>query len=166
MVLDVIVTDGHGCAVPGLTLSDFRLRENGTPQALKSLDDHTGAASRTAGAGPVLPPGTYSNRPRVQSNVWNLLVLDLLNTGREDQARTRQQLLEFAKTLPPGVPVALVVVSASSAKVVVPFTLSGSAIANALSGKDASPVPSPLLDVYNADGDATGPTAASSSTMI
>jgi VWFA-related protein len=126
VVLDVMVTDAQGHAVSGLKLDDFKLRENGAEQTLKSLEDHTAIEPAKPPPSPaflpaVMPVGMYANRPKVEGNVWNVLVLDMLNTAMPDEARTRQQMRQFAKTLPPGVPVALVRLSASSPTIMVPF---------------------------------------------
>jgi VWFA-related protein len=57
VVVDVIVRDGRGQPVRGLTLADFELRENGVPQALQAIEPVGAPAS--ALATPVVPaPGT------------------------------------------------------------------------------------------------------------
>ena len=155
VVLDVMALDSHGQTVHGLQLQDFKLRENGNPQTLKSLEDHTGAApvppASPAFIPAVIPPGTYTNRPKAQNNVWNVIVFDMLNTAMPDEARTRQQLKNLAKTLPPDVPVALVRLSASAATVLVPFSAGTAGIDKLLAGKALSPLSSPLRDVYDSD---------------
>jgi VWFA-related protein len=158
VVLDVLVTDSHGKAIPGLKLEDFNLTENGTAQNIKTLEDHSGtqvekstAATRT---NTPLPAGTYSNRPILQSNIWNVIVVDMLNTPAQDQASARQALKTFAHQLPTGAPVALIVMSASSVKILVPFTPDGAQISKLLEGDALFSKLSPLLDTYNADDEA------------
>lgn len=155
VVLDVLVTDNHGKPVPNLKLEDFTLTENGANQTVKTLEDHTAAAptrttsSALAAESPSV--GTYSNRPRLQSNVWNVILVDLLNTPAQDQTVARQALRTFASQLPSGAPVALLVMSSSSVRMLVPFTRGGEAISKLLAGDSLFSVHSPLLDTYNAD---------------
>jgi VWFA-related protein len=155
VVLDVLVTDNHGRSVPNLKLEDFTLTENGANQTVKTLEDHTAAApTRTASQVLAMESpsvGTYSNRPRLQSNVWNVVLVDLLNTPAQDQTVARQALRTFASQLPSGVPVALLVMSSSSVRMLVPFTMGGEAISKLLAGDALFSVHSPLLDTYNAD---------------
>jgi VWFA-related protein len=158
VVLDVLVTDSHGKPVPNLKLEDFSLTENGTIQAIKTLEDHTTAApNETAGQSIVeasLPAGTYSNQPKLQSNTWNIILIDLLNTPVQSQILARQALKTFASQLPAGTPVALLVMSASSVKMLVPFTSNGAQISKLLEGDALFLTHSPLLDTYNADDEA------------
>jgi VWFA-related protein len=158
VVLDVMALDSHGQTVHGLQLQDFKLRENGNPQTLKSLEDHTGAApapiASPAFIPAVMPTGTYTNRPKAQNNVWNVIVFDMLNTAMSDESRTREQLKKLAKTLPPDVPVALVRLSASSATLLVPFSAGTAGIDKLLAGKALSPLSSPLRDPVDADENA------------
>jgi VWFA-related protein len=158
VVLDVLVTDSHGKAVLNLKQDDFKLTESGTPQTIKALEDHTaspaGAPSGTVNAASTertLPAGTYSNRRRLQSNTWNVILVDLLNTPAQNQIVARKALKEFASHLPTGAPIALLVMSSSSVKMLVPFTPNGTEISRLLDGDALLSTPSPLLDTYNAD---------------
>src|ERR1700758_2684563 len=63
VLLDVVVTDA-GRAVTGLKASDFTVLEDGKPQVIASLQEHSPmSAARTAGAGsaPSLPQNTFTN---------------------------------------------------------------------------------------------------------
>jgi VWFA-related protein len=161
VVLDVLVTDSHGKAIPNLKAEDFSLTESGTPQTIKTLEDHT-AAPTGASAGTISPAviekplaaGTYSNRPRLQSNIWNVILVDLLNTPAQNQIIARKALKEFASRLPTGAPVALLAMSSSSVKMLVPFTPNGTEISKLLDGDALLSTQSPLLDTYNADDEA------------
>jgi VWFA-related protein len=155
VVLDILVTDSHGKAVPNLKPEDFTLTESGTPQTIKTLEEHTAAASQvqasTLQAQTPLPVGTYTNRPILQSNIWNVIVVDQINTPQQDQISARDALKTFARQLPAGPPVALVVMTRASVKVLVPFTTSGAEISKLLEGDALFSTHSPLLDAYNAD---------------
>jgi VWFA-related protein len=161
VVLDVLVTDSHGKPIPNLKAEAFNLTEGGTPQTIKTLEDHTAvpAAASTGTVSPTptekpLTAGTYSNRPKLQSNMWNVILIDLLNTPAQAQIITRRALKEFASHLPTGAPVALLVMSSSSVKVLVPFTPNGVEISKLLDGDALFSTQSPVLDTYNADDEA------------
>jgi VWFA-related protein len=154
VVLDVMVTDSHGKAIPNLKLEDFDLAENGFGQTIKNLEDHTAATMGNVAEAP-LPTGTFSNRPKLQSSIWNVIVVDLLNTPAQDQVIARQALRDFAHQIPTGAPVALVVMTAGSVKMLVPFTSNGTEISKLLNGNSLFSTRSPLLDIYNADEELT-----------
>jgi VWFA-related protein len=157
VVLDVIVTDSHGKPTPNLKAEDFKLTENGTPQTIKSLEDHSigpPAANTPLPAEKPLPPGTFSNRSALASNMWNVVLVDLLNTPAQDQVLARKALQNFARQLPPGAPVALLVMTSASVKMLVPFTPNGAEIVKLLNGDALFSTHSPLLDTYNADDEA------------
>jgi VWFA-related protein len=153
VVLDVVVTDGQGKAIPNLKLEDFKLAEGGVSQSIKNLEDHTAAPGEKSAvvAEMPLPPDTFSNRPKPQSSVWNVVVVDMLNTPAEDQVIARQALRTFARQIPSGAPVALVVMTSASVKMLVPFTSNGTGISKLLDGDALFSTRSPLLDIYNAD---------------
>jgi VWFA-related protein len=83
--------------------------------------------------------------------MWNVIVVDLLNTPAQDQVAARQAVRTFARQIPSGAPVALVVMTAASVKMLVPFTPNGAEISKLLDGDALFSTPSPLLDTYNAD---------------
>jgi VWFA-related protein len=153
VVLDIMVTDGQGKAIPNLKLEDFKLAEGGVVQKIKSLEDHTVAPPEKNGgvAEAPLPANTFSNRPKPQSSVWNVIVVDMLNTPVEDQVVARQALRTFARQISSGAPVALVVMTSASVKMLVPFTSNGTEISKLLDGDALFSTHSPLLDIYNAD---------------
>jgi VWFA-related protein len=157
VVLDVIVTDSHGRPTPNLKTEDFKLTENGTPQTIKSLEDHSigpPAANTPLPVEKPLPPGTFSNRAALANNMWNVILVDLLNTPAQDQVLARRALQTFARQLPAGAPVALLVMTSASVKMLVPFTPNGAEIVKLLNGDALFSTHSPLLDTYNADDEA------------
>jgi len=100
--VDVVVTNGKGEPVPGLTLDDFTILEDGKPQKLASFTAHgtgTGASSSAAEKARSLPPGVFSNRGvKNDEGAITIILLDALNTPMLDQAYTREQMLKYVKT--------------------------------------------------------------------
>lgn len=96
VLVDVVVTDKQGKAIPGLKAEDFTIEENGKPQKIASLS--TPADTTPAPAEP-LPPGIYSNKPQYRSTgaPVTVMLLDALNTAFTDQAYARGQMLAFVK---------------------------------------------------------------------
>ncbi len=81
------------------------------------VEDHTAATPQLdcspRYAETSLPVGTYSNRPILQSNIWNVILVDLLNTpAAGPDLSPAHALRTFASQLPAGPPVALLVMSA------------------------------------------------------
>jgi VWFA-related protein len=95
VLVDVVVTDKQGKAIPNLHAEDFIVEENGKAQKIASL----ASPEEKLPAAPSLPPGIYSNRPqyRTSGGPITLMLLDALNTPFTDQAYARRQMLEFVK---------------------------------------------------------------------
>src|SRR5450631_2094943 len=86
VVVDVVVTDGHGHPVTGLQKSDFTLLENGKPQMLKIVEEHVPLVVLPAAPEVKLPPNQYSNFPAQQrDSSINVILMDFLNTTLTDQ---------------------------------------------------------------------------------
>jgi VWFA-related protein len=95
VLVDVVVTDKQGKAVPGLHPEDFVVEENGKAQKIAGV---TTAAENAPHAPAELPPGIYSNRPQYRaSGPITVMLLDALNTPYTDQAYARRQMLRFVK---------------------------------------------------------------------
>ena len=106
VVLDVVAIDSRGHSVKGLKESDFRLEENGTPQTIKGVSEHSAMSSadgaRFASAGK-RPPNSFSNFvPQGNANSVTVILLDALDSPIEAQMYLRQQLIAFMKIVPPG----------------------------------------------------------------
>ncbi len=84
VLVDAVVTDKQGKAIPGLRSEDFVVEENGKVQKISSL---TTPAENTLAAAPELPPGIYSNKPQYRSpgTTITVILLDALNTSFSDQ---------------------------------------------------------------------------------
>jgi VWFA-related protein len=138
VVLDVLVTDSHGNPVKSLTLNDFQLREDGAVRALKTAEEHGDGAPDVKLVSGGLPVGTgfLSNKPP-SGEVWNVLLLDLLNPVGELQASSQQQLEKFVRELPPEQPVALVIMGSPS-MLAVPFNSGAAGVLKFLAERKAS----------------------------
>jgi VWFA-related protein len=110
VVLDVTVLDNKGTPITGLSPNDFQLLDDGHPQEVIHLQEHTGAPGGQSSPVQSSAPGssfTISNKPP-DGSIWNVVAVDLINTPKEDRGRLQEQLQAFAKEIPPGTPVALV----------------------------------------------------------
>jgi VWFA-related protein len=120
--IDVIVRDGGGQVVHGLTERDFKLLEDGTTQRIEYFHEHTYSAddaAKPSGAANSSSAGTkttaagleFRNTPAVGavSGAVNVILFDLLDTPAEDQIPAKKALLRFLTSLPPGEQVALFV---------------------------------------------------------
>ena len=96
VLVDAVVTDKQGKAIPGLHPEDFVIEENGKAQKVSSL---TTTVENTPGASAPVPPGIYSNRPQDRSpgRPITVMLLDAVNTPFTDQSYARRQMLEFVK---------------------------------------------------------------------
>jgi VWFA-related protein len=107
VVVDIVVTDGAGNAVPGLRAEDFHLTEDGKAQFFVSFEE-----SNAVPKGPVaplhLPQNVFSNlQPLVENGAMNVLLIDALNTPAGDQSLVLQQLNSYLKKMTPGTPLAV-----------------------------------------------------------
>jgi VWFA-related protein len=120
--VDVVVTD-KGKAVHGLERSKFHLFEDGREQPIAGFDEHQPAVVPAALAvPPQLPPHTYGNTPVYpQTGVFNVLLLDGLNTPQTDQIRARQQMIEYMGKIEPGTMMAVFTLT-SQLRMVTGFT--------------------------------------------
>jgi VWFA-related protein len=110
VVLDVTVLDNEGMPITGLKANDFQLFDDGRPQKVTNLEEHTGPqGGQSLPVQSPVPQGSFaiSNKPP-DGSIWNVVAVDLINTPKEDRGRLQEQLQAFAKEIPPGTPVALV----------------------------------------------------------
>ncbi|MGZ4875097.1 MAG: VWA domain-containing protein [Candidatus Angelobacter sp.] len=103
VLVDVVATDGKGRPVTDLKGEDFVVTEDGHSQTVRSFSfqqPSTSSRAPQAVAAP-LPPGTVTNIPRYKKgDIWNVIVLDALNSPMLDQSSTRQQLLKVIDRIP------------------------------------------------------------------
>ena len=111
--VDVAVRDAAGQPVHGLTEKNFKLSEDGHPQSVTFFSTHRSDAP-AAEQRPAQPPSGYqfTNVPQPsEPGAVNIILFDLLNTPTLDQVYARTQMIQFLKTLPPGRPSALFVLT-------------------------------------------------------
>ncbi len=106
VLVDVVATDKSGKFVSGLKASDFSIFEDSKPQRIAGFSEHV--ADHTAPPPLNLPPHQYTNfTAQPGGRAVNIVLLDMLNTPRMDQAYARKQMLQFLSNLPAGQTVAL-----------------------------------------------------------
>ncbi len=107
VLVDVVVTDSKGDAIPGLRQKDFQVFEDGRPQAISHFEEHKGAPP-TQFKLPPMPPNVYTNFPVTQTaDSVNIILLDALNTPASDQSYVHSQMLKYLQTIPPNTRVAI-----------------------------------------------------------
>jgi VWFA-related protein len=111
VLLDVVVTDGNGTPVTGLTAADFPVSEDGEAQRLTHVEEHhpmTVADLAALKSAPALPPNTFSNfQPVENTNASTVILLDALDTPIQAQMQLREQLIDYMKHVPAGTPIAI-----------------------------------------------------------
>jgi len=108
VAVDVVPTTGDGKPVLDLGKQDFQVFEDGKPQSIDLLEEHTAPDVPASVAPLVLPPNVYSNQPVApHSDAVTILLLDSLNTPEADQAFVHKQLEDFVKTIQPGIRIAV-----------------------------------------------------------
>jgi VWFA-related protein len=129
VVVDVVVSRGDE-AIRGLNKKDFQIFEDGKPQAIDFFEEHS---SNTLPAGalpavPKMPPGVYTNVPAAPENdSVNVLLLDALNTDRQEQSYVHSQIVAFLKNMQPAWRVAVFVLG-SRLRMVQGFTADSSVL--------------------------------------
>jgi VWFA-related protein len=114
VIVDVVVTDGSGRPVRGLTRDDFSIAEDGKPQRVLTFDVHDfEAMPESSPLHPTaLPPNTFVNVPETpERGPLYVILYDMVNMGMDDQGAARKQLLKFISGKPPGVRFAIFVLS-------------------------------------------------------
>ena len=101
------MTNGSNEPVAGLRQQDFEVSEDGHPQSVVFFEEHKPQTAKPAELVP-MPPNVFTNVPSVPpSDTVNILLLDGLNTPREEQSFVREQVIKFVSSMPPGTPLAV-----------------------------------------------------------
>jgi VWFA-related protein len=124
-LVDVTVTDAKGHPVHGLTRADFRVKEDGKDQPIKTFEES--GSERPAEA---LPRNVYSNRQTPSARAVNILLFDQIATGTVQGVQSRPEALEAAreasskylKTMPAGTQVAVLEMDGSGLRTVQGFS--------------------------------------------
>jgi VWFA-related protein len=133
VVVDVVVAKGD-TPVTGLGKQQFEVFEDGKPQAIDYFEEHS---AKTVPAGeippmPKMPEGVYTNVPPAPTNdSVNVLLLDALNTDKEDQIYVHNQIIQFLKTMKSGTRAAIFTLG-SQLRMVQGFTTDAAALHEAL----------------------------------
>ncbi len=132
VVIDVVVTKRDDEPVKGLHAKDFVVMEDGKAQTVDFFEEHTAKTLPAGSLLPPMPPGVYTNVPPAPaSDVVNVLLLDALNTDKEDQIYVHNQIMEFLKKMQPGTRTAIFTLS-SRLRMIQGFTSDSSALVAAL----------------------------------
>ena len=134
MVVDVVVTKGRGEPIGNLRREDFRIFEDGKAQNINFFEEHAPHALPAAAgsAMPAMPQNVYTNVPPApESDSINVLLLDSLNTDRQDQSYVRQQILNYLRTMQPGTRTAIFTL-ASKLRMIQGFTTDSAILREAL----------------------------------
>jgi VWFA-related protein len=108
VAVDVVVTKGLDQPIGGLHKQDFQLLEDGKPQSIDFFEEHTAVPAPSEIKLAPMPPNVFTNVPAAPStDSVNVLLLDTLNTDREDQTYIQQQVREFLKTMQPNMQIAI-----------------------------------------------------------
>lgn len=137
VLVDVVVTGRDGKPVPGLSLQDFSVAEDGKAQKILSFDVHDfDPVSNSLPKRPNLPANTFMNLPSgPERGPLYVLLLDLLNMEVNDQPAARRQLSNFVLSKPLGTRFAVFVLS-DGLHLVQGFTEDRNLLASALDPKN------------------------------
>jgi VWFA-related protein len=149
VLVDVVVTDKNGHAVPGLKKEDFKVYEDGKPQAMTFFEDHTngGGIRSDAGAAQVrpLPLNTFTNVAAIApTDTVNLLLMDALNTANGDQVYVHKEMVRYLNSIPPGIRMAIFLLS-EKLRIVQGFTQDTTVLRASIARLAANPSTSALL---------------------
>ena len=112
VLVDVIVTDKNGNPVKGLTKDDFTVLEDGKPQQISYFEENRSNPYVEPIKPLQLPPNVFCNySPLPAPPAVNVLLLDSLNTPKEDQTYVHQEALRFLKGMHPGTRMAIFTMS-------------------------------------------------------
>jgi VWFA-related protein len=108
VLVDVVVTDGHGQPVHDLKTPDFTVLDNGAPQSIVAFEEHRADTAPIAPRKLDLPENVYTNYvSRSEPGALTVLLFDSLNTDRRDLTFSKNQVLDFLAKIAPGNRVAL-----------------------------------------------------------
>lgn len=143
-LVDVTVTDAHGNPVHGLTRNDFTISEDGHPQPIRAFSETIPNPAPVTPL-PKLPPNTYTNlQPAPSTGAANIILLDALNVPVLDQMRSRQQAIDYIKSMPPGTQIALMELD-SGLRLIQGFTTDPAILIAAIKDKQNSFLPPSAL---------------------
>jgi VWFA-related protein len=135
VAVDVVVTRGHDEPVTALRKQDFHVIEDGKPQSIDFFEDHAAISAPPNIKLVPMPANVFTNVPAApESDSVNVLLLDLLNTDRQDQSYVHQQITDYLKNMQPGVRVAIFTLS-TGLRLIQGFTADNSLLRSSLDDK-------------------------------
>jgi VWFA-related protein len=144
VLVDVVVTNDKGEAVPGLQKNDFEVLEDGKPQTITTFEEHHGATPTEIKL-PPMPPHVYTNYPLTKTaDSVNVILLDALNAPSRDQTYVHWQMIKYLKTIPPGTRAAIFTLS-SRLRMLQGVTTDPSELLAAINSPQAGTQPSGVL---------------------
>jgi VWFA-related protein len=144
VLVDVVVTNGHGDPVPDLSKEDFEVLEEGKPQKLASFEEHKGVAPTFVKL-PPMAPNEFTNFPTTATaDSVDVILLDALNTTNTNQVFVRAQMIKYLKDMKPGPRLAIFTLG-SRLRMLQGFTTDPAALLAALDAKKNRPETSQLL---------------------
>jgi VWFA-related protein len=150
-VVDVTVSDSKENPVHGLPQSTFTILEDGKPQPIRSFSEVGKEAPPVTRQMPKLPPHIYTNlQPAPASSAVNVLLLDTLNTGPQDQIFVKQETVNYLKSMQPGTKIAIMTLG-SSLRLLQGFTSDTDVLLAAVKTKKNRALPSPFSDTDTGD---------------
>ena len=153
VLVDVVVTDKAGRAVPNLNKDDFQVYEDGKPQGVTFFEPNfaPGSAADAGVAASPLPPGTFTNVPAVvPTDSVNILLMDALNTAEGDQSYVHKEMVQYLTTLPPQIRIAVFMLS-EKLRIIQGFTQDPTVLQAAIKKLAANPNTSALLATIASD---------------
>jgi len=109
VLIPALVTDKDGNHIPGLTASEFTVKDNSKIRAVKVVEEITAPPTELIER-EKLPPGTYSNAAVKSKAPLRVVIIlfDMLNSHFKDQVPARIKVEEYLRTqTEPGTMVAL-----------------------------------------------------------
>jgi len=108
VLVDVVVMGHKGEPVTALKRDDFAVTEQGVQQTISFFEEHKAGPHAAPAQMPQLPPDVFSNfSPDPLPPAVNVLLLDSLNTGTDNQSFVHSQAMKFLKSAKPGSPMAI-----------------------------------------------------------
>jgi len=146
VLVPVVVTDKRGNHIPGLTATDFEVKQDGKEQKIASFEEVSSEATpaqRVTGS-----PRSFTNQVVAQHpKKLVIIALDLLNTSFAGRTEARRGLVKFLSSLDPNTLSALVVFRQSCVSMIHNFTSDPGILIGAIKKLQAPPSPGPTLNV-------------------
>ena len=150
VLVDVVVTNGKGESVGGLTKEAFQVQEQGKLQNIVSFQELTGAPAAKVNQPPIQPNVFTNHSATAPGNAVTILLLDALNTPLENQLFMHQEIVRYLRSVNPESPVAIFKL-ARTLRIVQGFTTDTSALLEAVNDRKMGswPETSSLLRTHN-----------------